>query len=69
MGRKPDKPNQPPVQEPGWESATWEGARVEAMRRWAAMPLEDIVAAQEEMHALAEALGHRRPDREVPERE
>lgn len=39
-----------------WESATWEGARREEMRRWAALPLERIVAAQEEMAELAEML-------------
>lgn len=42
----------------GWEAATWKGARREAMRRWAALPLEQILAAQEEMAELAEAFGH-----------
>jgi hypothetical protein len=65
MSRKPDSDK--PKQEPGWEAATWEGARLEAMRRWAAMPLEEIVAAQEEMHALAEALGHRPMGKVPPE--
>lgn len=41
-----------------WKAGTWEGARREAMRRWAALPLERILAAQEEMAELAEALGH-----------
>ena len=39
-----------------WESATWDGARREQLRRWAALPLEEIVAAQEEMAELAEML-------------
>jgi len=36
-----------------WQLATWEGATREAMRRWAALPLERIIAAQEEMQELA----------------
>jgi hypothetical protein len=40
----------------GWEAATWEGVRREQLRRWAALPLEEIVAAQEEMAELAELL-------------
>jgi hypothetical protein len=39
-----------------WRAATWEGATREAMRRWAKLPLERIVAAQEEMWELAEEL-------------
>ncbi len=39
-----------------WSVTTWEGARREALRRWAALPLERIVAALEEMEALGEAL-------------
>jgi hypothetical protein len=34
-------------------SLTWEGARREQLRRWAALPLENIVAALEEMDTLA----------------
>lgn len=44
---------------PDWSSATWEGATREQMRRWAELPLERIIAAQEEMAELAQALGHR----------
>jgi len=40
-----------------WQTATWEGARREELRRWAALPLEKILAAQEEMHAVARMLG------------
>lgn len=43
-------------EDPAWRAATWEGATREAMRRWAKLPLERIVAAQEEMWDLAEAL-------------
>lgn len=45
-----------------WRSATWEGATREAMRRWAKLPLEQLIAAQEEMWDLAEAFNdaHRR---------
>lgn len=39
-----------------WGAATWEGSRRLQLRRWAALPLEQILAAQEEMHALADAL-------------
>ncbi len=39
-----------------WRHATWEGAERESLRRWAALPLESIIAALEEMQALNEAL-------------
>jgi hypothetical protein len=39
-----------------WSLTTWEGARREQMRRWAALPLETIVAALEEMEVLAKTL-------------
>ena len=39
-----------------WSLTTWEGARREQMRRWAALPLETIVAALEEMEVLANTL-------------
>jgi len=39
-----------------WRLTTWDGARRESIRRWAALPLEDIVAALEEMQELSEAL-------------
>jgi hypothetical protein len=38
-----------------WRLTTWEGARREALRRWAALPLEHIIAALEEMEALGKA--------------
>ena len=40
-----------------WTLTTWEGARREQMRRWAALPLERIILALEEMSELAEQLG------------
>lgn len=40
-----------------WTLTTWEGARKEQMRRWAALPLENIVAALEEMQLIAEQRG------------
>jgi len=36
-----------------WSLTTWEGSRREQRRRWAALPLESIVAALEEMEDLA----------------
>jgi len=45
--------DQPPVD---WTLTTRDGARRETLRRWAALPLEDIVAALEEMQELNEQL-------------
>jgi hypothetical protein len=39
-----------------WELTTWEGARREQLRRWAEMPLRDIILALEEMQVVAERL-------------
>ncbi len=39
-----------------WSLTTWEGARREQLRRWAALTLEEIVLAQEEMQELSERL-------------
>lgn len=39
-----------------WSTATWEGARLEQMRRWAALPLEQAILALEEMEELAREL-------------
>lgn len=43
-----------------WSVTTWEGSRREQLRRWAALPLERLVAAVEEMDELVVALGARR---------
>jgi len=40
-----------------WSLTTWEGFRREQLRRWAALSLEEILLAQEEMRELAEKLG------------
>lgn len=40
-----------------WNLTTWEEATREQLRRWAALSLEEIVRAQEEMQDLAERLG------------
>jgi hypothetical protein len=39
-----------------WSLTTWEGARREQLRRWAALPLERAIMALEEMEALAREL-------------
>lgn len=40
------------AEEIDWTLTTWEGARREQLRRWAALPLERIILALEEMEAL-----------------
>jgi hypothetical protein len=42
-----------------WSLTTWEGARREQARRWARMPLAELILALEEMQVLAEQLSHR----------
>jgi hypothetical protein len=39
-----------------WSLTTWEGARREQLRRWALLPLENIVAALEEMETIAQQI-------------
>jgi hypothetical protein len=39
-----------------WSLTTWEGARREQRRRWARMPLSEMIRALEEMQVLAERL-------------
>jgi hypothetical protein len=39
-----------------WSLTTWEGSRREQMRRWAALPLETIIAAIEEMEEISRQL-------------
>jgi hypothetical protein len=46
-----------PPPEIDWSLTTWEGARREQLRRWAALPLERVVAALEEMDTLARQFG------------
>ena len=41
-----------PQDDVDWKLATWDGAKREALKRWAALPLERIVASLEEMQGL-----------------
>lgn len=50
-----------------WSLTTWEGSRREQLRRWAALSLEEILLAQEEMGELAGRLGQ--PAARSPRRE
>ncbi|GMR08805.1 MAG: hypothetical protein BMS9Abin26_1812 [Gammaproteobacteria bacterium] len=45
-----------------WTLTTWEGSRREALRRWAQLPLERIIAALEEMQELNEVLTASAPE-------
>ena len=47
-----------------WSLATWEGSRREALRRWAQLPLEHVIAALEEMQELSEMLSEPAVSRE-----
>lgn len=40
-----------------WRQTSFEGARREQLRRWAQLPLEDVIRAIEEMQDIAEQLG------------
>jgi hypothetical protein len=44
--------NKQPAEAIDWSLTTWDGARREALRRWAALPLERIIAVLEEMQDL-----------------
>lgn len=44
-----------------WSLTTWEGVTREQLRRWAALSLEEILQAQEEMQDLADRLAPERP--------
>ena len=35
-----------------WNLTTWEGSRRETLKRWASLPLEQIISALEEMQEL-----------------
>lgn len=49
--------HEPHAPEFDWRLTTFEGARREQLRRWAQLPLENILRAIEEMQELAERLG------------
>lgn len=40
-----------------WRLTSFDGARREQMRRWAQLPLEDILLAIEEMQDISQQLG------------
>ena len=44
-----------------WRLTTWEGAQREQLRRWAELPLENVVRALEEMEQLAARLSSTSP--------
>lgn len=50
-----------------WSLTTWEGSLREQLRRWAELPLERIVMAQEEMQELADWLGSAAKARDAPQ--
>jgi len=37
-----------------WSLTTWEGSRREQLRRWAALPLERVIRALEEMQEVSD---------------
>ncbi len=49
--------NKPTTSEFDWRVTSFEGARREQLRRWARLPLEQILLAIEEMQDIAHALG------------
>lgn len=50
-----------------WSLTTWEGARRESLRRWSQLPLEQIIAALEEMEELSAALANLKPKQQIGE--
>lgn len=48
-----DRQADPPEQAIDWRLTTWEGAQREQLRRWAELPLENVVRALEEMEKFA----------------
>jgi len=46
--------NESPADSIDWRLTTWDGSRREELRRWAALPLERVILAIEEMQDLAE---------------
>ena len=46
--------NEPPTNGIDWSLTTWEGSRREQLRRWAALPLEQMIQALEDMEELME---------------
>jgi hypothetical protein len=48
--------NEQPADGIDWSLTTWEGARREQLRRWAALPLEQMLQALEDMAEVAQRL-------------
>ena len=48
--------NNKPEDNVDWNLTTWDGSRRETLRRWAQLPLEQIIASLEEMQELNEML-------------
>ena len=44
-----------------WRLTTWDGAQREQLRRWAELPLENIIRALEEMEQVAAQLAKSSP--------
>jgi len=49
-----------------WSLTTWDGSRREQLQRWAALSLEEIILAQEEMRELPERFAQTRDFRARP---
>ncbi len=49
--------NEPQVSTFDWRVTSFEGARREQLRRWAQLPLEDVIRAIEEMQDITDQLG------------
>jgi len=49
--------NEPQTTDFDWRLTSFEGARREQLRRWAQLPLEDILLAIEEMQDISRQLG------------
>jgi nucleotide-binding universal stress UspA family protein len=54
------KKAEPTFDDVDWSLTTFEGARREQLRRWAKLPLEDVIRSLEEMDELAQLLQHSR---------
>ncbi|MDR4469392.1 MAG: hypothetical protein MRJ68_14040 [Nitrospira sp.] len=48
--------NKPQTSDFDWRVTTFEGARREQLRRWAQLPLEDVIRAIEEMQDITDSL-------------
>lgn len=50
-----------------WGLTTWEGSRREQLRRWAALPLERVIMAIEEMQDMSDQFGPTRETGAIPD--